>query len=603
MCWSREERGEGGGWALGIREGTKAYPIKLENEQKKSKKTSSEDDSDSDYTDDSDYEDEVEEIPPCVSMVLPQAGVAFRADNVIRPPSRAPSRPVSEAVDAPQPSIVDPDLQVYRRREILEAIAARYRSNGLSSRSSASKDAPQIADNSIVNTNDEALALALQQEELGSDEEEADLELARALALSRLEQERGVVNEPEEGLEWDLNEEPQQALNLADLPSPTAVASLKGEESDESFELEEVSLVPSGRTTPQDLSLPETRAEETHSEAESPAATEQLPSSPNVGPEAQEALNNVDEALEEVKLETTSNDKRDSRPKSPPPTAAPSVKPRPPISQPSNPTRPAISSSSAETSFIATPAPATSNAVAGPSKPPARTIRNVNSLITRTPSNERPLLTLTGSRAREALSRQNRDDSPDLDHDDDLPDEVRLPHRKTVDPFLAFAPHNEEDSLHDLRPSRSRSASLAQSSIVDVQTEADVDEDEDIVDDDKDENDEEDEEASMRWSKSPLPAPASRPPLHTGQSGETIPSEVEDEDVDMASADMVAEEDDYARFLASIKNRDLNEVRTEIDEEIRVLNAANKVAMRDSDEISQAMISQIQVSHLITQFV
>lgn len=65
----------------------------------------------------------------------------------------------------------------------------------------------------------------------------------------------------------------------------------------------------------------------------------------------------------------------------------------------------------------------------------------------------------------------------------------------------------------------------------------------------------------------------------------------------MAREDMVAEEDDYARFMAQIKNRDLNEVRTEIDDEIRVLNSQNKVAMRDSDEITQAMIAQIQVSY------
>ena len=138
-----------------------------------------------------------------------------------------------------------------------------------------------------------------------------------------------------------------------------------------------------------------------------------------------------------------------------------------------------------------------------------------------------------------------------------------------------------------------------------MQTEADEDEDDDDakVNEDEENIDDEDNEDAVRWSKSPSPAPVSRPPLHTEQSGETIPSEVEDEDVDMAPADMVAEEDDYARFLASIKNRDLNEVRTEIDDEIRVLNAANKVAMRDSDEISQAMISQIQVSLLQSQAV
>jgi DNA excision repair protein ERCC-5 len=68
----------------------------------------------------------------------------------------------------------------------------------------------------------------------------------------------------------------------------------------------------------------------------------------------------------------------------------------------------------------------------------------------------------------------------------------------------------------------------------------------------------------------------------------------DDDDDEMAPADMVNEEDDYARFLAQIKNRDLNEVREEIDDEIRVLNNQAKAAIRDSDEITQSMVSQIQ---------
>jgi DNA excision repair protein ERCC-5 len=114
----------------------------------------------------------------------------------------------------------------------------------------------------------------------------------------------------------------------------------------------------------------------------------------------------------------------------------------------------------------------------------------------------------------------------------------------------------------------------------------------------EDEDKEEDEDDQIEWSKSPSLGPVSRPPLHPAQSGETIPSEVEDNDEDMAPAEMVAEQDDYARFMASIRNRDLNEVRGEIDDEIRVLNNQNKVAMRDSDEITQAMVAQIQVCHL-----
>ena len=115
---------------------------------------------------------------------------------------------------------------------------------------------------------------------------------------------------------------------------------------------------------------------------------------------------------------------------------------------------------------------------------------------------------------------------------------------------------------------------------------------------DSDNGEDDGDEDAIEWSKSPSPTRVSRPPLQPAQSGETIPSEVEDEDEDMAPSEMVAEQDDYARFMASIRNRDLNEVRTEIDDEIRVLNNQNKVAMRDSDEITQAMVAQIQVCPL-----
>jgi len=114
-------------------------------------------------------------------------------------------------------------------------------------------------------------------------------------------------------------------------------------------------------------------------------------------------------------------------------------------------------------------------------------------------------------------------------------------------------------------------------------------------DSNEEEDREEDEDDQIEWSRSPSLGPVSRPPLQPAQSGETIPSEVEDDDENMAPAEMVAEQDDYARFMASIRNRDLNEVRGEIDDEIRVLNNQNKVAMRDSDEITQAMVAQIQV--------
>ena len=57
------------------------------------------------------------------------------------------------------------------------------------------------------------------------------------------------------------------------------------------------------------------------------------------------------------------------------------------------------------------------------------------------------------------------------------------------------------------------------------------------------------------------------------------------------------EEGEFARFAAQVRGRDVNEVRKEIDEEIRQLNQQRKAAMRDSDEITQTMIAQIMVSN------
>lgn len=64
---------------------------------------------------------------------------------------------------------------------------------------------------------------------------------------------------------------------------------------------------------------------------------------------------------------------------------------------------------------------------------------------------------------------------------------------------------------------------------------------------------------------------------------------------DEGGVDMNAEGDDYARFLAQIKGRNLDTVRQEIDNEIRTLNQQNKVSMRDSEDITQQMIAQIQL--------
>jgi DNA excision repair protein ERCC-5 len=59
--------------------------------------------------------------------------------------------------------------------------------------------------------------------------------------------------------------------------------------------------------------------------------------------------------------------------------------------------------------------------------------------------------------------------------------------------------------------------------------------------------------------------------------------------------DPQAEEGEFARFMSQVKGKDIDDVRREIDDEIKSLNQQKKAAMRDSEDITQQMISQIMV--------
>lgn len=59
-----------------------------------------------------------------------------------------------------------------------------------------------------------------------------------------------------------------------------------------------------------------------------------------------------------------------------------------------------------------------------------------------------------------------------------------------------------------------------------------------------------------------------------------------------------AEEGEYVQFMSQVRGKNLEEVRREIDEEIRVLNQQKKVAMRDSEDVTQQMVTQIMVRGL-----
>lgn len=127
------------------------------------------------------------------------------------------------------------------------------------------------------------------------------------------------------------------------------------------------------------------------------------------------------------------------------------------------------------------------------------------------------------------------------------------------------------------------------------------------------------EERELSWSLSPRPTPQTAPalpPSNRSNNQEDIemsmsppasirevpeadrsfsnpPSDLEDDN----EVDMNAEEDDYARFLAQVKGKDLREVQEDLDQEIKVLNAQRKKLTREGDEnITQQMTSQIQVS-------
>jgi DNA excision repair protein ERCC-5 len=81
-----------------------------------------------------------------------------------------------------------------------------------------------------------------------------------------------------------------------------------------------------------------------------------------------------------------------------------------------------------------------------------------------------------------------------------------------------------------------------------------------------------------------------------GQEG-VIDEQPEEEHWDAANEmDPHIEEGEFARFLSQVKGRNLEDVRREIDDEIKVLNEQRKAAMRDSEDITQQMISQIMVS-------
>ncbi|KAH9945151.1 PIN domain-like protein [Epithele typhae] len=94
------------------------------------------------------------------------------------------------------------------------------------------------------------------------------------------------------------------------------------------------------------------------------------------------------------------------------------------------------------------------------------------------------------------------------------------------------------------------------------------------------------EDEQIPWSRSPSPTSRAK----------GTPKEAQEQGWDAAhEMDPHAEEDEYTRFLSQVRGKDVDSIRREIDEEIRELNKQRKNAMRDSEDITQQMISQIMI--------
>ena len=95
------------------------------------------------------------------------------------------------------------------------------------------------------------------------------------------------------------------------------------------------------------------------------------------------------------------------------------------------------------------------------------------------------------------------------------------------------------------------------------------------------------------WSRSPSPVADALVATETETSKAPV---VIDDSWDAAQEmDPHAEEGEFARFLSQVKGKDLDDVRRDIEDEIKTLNQQNKAAMRDSEDITQQMIAQIMV--------
>ncbi|ODN82036.1 hypothetical protein, variant [Cryptococcus amylolentus CBS 6039] len=504
----KKDETEGGGWALGIREGTKEKPI---------------------------------EVEPASS---PKAESAEEESDI---------EPLSPVAQVP----MDSDLRQHRRQQVLEALAARYAPQKPArasldvavkpfgaARTASSKplfDVDEDVDEIVPTANDEALALALQQEELGDDETEVDSDLARALAMSRTQAERESNSQSEDA-----------AITF-------------NQSEDEEVDMEEVELVPSRTATPVAGSAAEpiafeeqdTEEEDEFEEVDTTSATHSrsLSAVPLQG-EMSDSRPNRDEPI------IIDDDEDTEEPLFPEIVPSPS----PPKEQETTTSSCQIVDQTPRTISTEPPRPKhlqrLSSASINPS--PLRT-------VTRPESSPAPL----------PEAPEEEDAAPTA--------EVRGAPSPELPPRPILPPDSDDDVHYAPEPLRLPSAAPVTSQRYDP-----------VEDESEHAEDFDDSRSNLSWSRSPTPPPKANGLRAVDSTTSLVSTETEaprDDDADdgdLAPADVAAESDDYARFIASIKGRNLEEVRGELDDEIRVLNSENKVAMRDSDEITASMVAQIQ---------
>ncbi|GLB40317.1 putative xeroderma pigmentosum G I-region [Lyophyllum shimeji] len=100
---------------------------------------------------------------------------------------------------------------------------------------------------------------------------------------------------------------------------------------------------------------------------------------------------------------------------------------------------------------------------------------------------------------------------------------------------------------------------------------------------------EDEAEGLIPWSRSPSPSNE----LATDQVPTRSRSPARQTWDAAEEMDPHAEEGEYARFISQVKGKNIEDVRRELDDEIKPLNQQRKAAMRDSEDVTQQTVSQI----------